>query len=331
METYKEEITRTRKGHLGGSDAQMLAQIASLGYVPKSAYKRLAIVKGLIEQQSQDHVYTEAMKLGDRIENEIFSIISQNAKEEFQSNPLWESKKYSRDNCKLICHPDFVLEDKENKILYCYECKATKQSVEMCKQTYKTQLFVEKTLAQERAVSFGKNWRVKMFLVVYDTNGFTSDMEFESERLSISEVRLHSNVFDIKRAMDVVDGFLETFDVYCENEVIEANMLPEQVSEKFNQIALVLREIKEREQKVEEFKNKLYDYLNEKGIMKVKFDDFSFSIVQPTTSVSWDWKRYLEDYEEAHPRMAKKLKEKYKKITNRKGYVNIRINDNNNL
>ena len=324
MENYKEEIVSTRKGHLGGSDGQMLAQIASLGYVPKSAYKRMAIVKGLIEPQ--DHLNTNAIQIGNRIESEIYDFISQNNKA-FQSNPLWESKKYSKKNCKLICHPDFVLEDHENKVLYCYECKATKQSVEDCKKTYKTQLFIEKTLAQERAVSFGSGWRVKMFLVVYDTNDFDLGMEFDPNRLSINEVRLHSNVFDINFAMGVVDEFLETFDVYSENEVIDAEMLPEQVGEKFTQVAQILREIKEREQKVEDFKTKLYDYLNEKGIMKVKFDDFSFTVVQPTTSVSWDWKKYLGEIEELHPRKAKRLKENYKKITNKKGYVNIRIND----
>ena len=42
MENYKEEIANTRKGCLGSSDGKTLAQIATLGIVPKSAYKRMA-------------------------------------------------------------------------------------------------------------------------------------------------------------------------------------------------------------------------------------------------------------------------------------------------
>ena len=63
MEDYKIDIEQSRKGNLGSSDARMLQQIAELGVVPKSAVKRLAIVKGLAEN---DNVYTPAMAFGDR-------------------------------------------------------------------------------------------------------------------------------------------------------------------------------------------------------------------------------------------------------------------------
>ena len=61
---YKEEIVSSRKGAMGGSDATMLAQIASIGFVPKSAQKRLAICKGLIERED---IVTTAMAFGDYI------------------------------------------------------------------------------------------------------------------------------------------------------------------------------------------------------------------------------------------------------------------------
>ena len=51
IQDYKQEVANTRKGCLGGSDGKMLSQIAALGYVPKSALKRLAVCKGLIEQE----------------------------------------------------------------------------------------------------------------------------------------------------------------------------------------------------------------------------------------------------------------------------------------
>ena len=52
MEDYKQEIINSRKGCLGGSDANLLYQVAANGYVPKSAYKRLAVVKGIAEHEN---------------------------------------------------------------------------------------------------------------------------------------------------------------------------------------------------------------------------------------------------------------------------------------
>ena len=50
VKDYKQEIAATRVGCLGSSDGKLLAQVDSLGKVPKSAYKRLAVVNGLIPQ-----------------------------------------------------------------------------------------------------------------------------------------------------------------------------------------------------------------------------------------------------------------------------------------
>ena len=88
---YKEDIQNTRKGCLGGSDANMLAQIVSVGYVPKSAYKRMAVVNGLIENKD---ITTRVMAFGDFIEQSIYENLSAN-NQNYQSNPLWISGKYS--------------------------------------------------------------------------------------------------------------------------------------------------------------------------------------------------------------------------------------------
>ena len=91
-----------------------------------------------------------------------------------------------------------------------------------------------------------------------------------------------------------------------------------------------LREIKEREAKVDAFKAKLYDFLSERGIKKVSCDDFSFTVVAPTQQVSVDYKNlFTQEIEAKRPRVARQLKEKYKKTTNKKGYVIIKTNDNN--
>ena len=83
IESYKQNILSTRQGCLGGSDARMLSNIASIGYVPASAKKRLAVCKGLIEHEN---ITTRAMQYGDYIEMMVYeSLKAKDAR--WQSNP----------------------------------------------------------------------------------------------------------------------------------------------------------------------------------------------------------------------------------------------------
>lgn len=323
---YKEEIVSSRKGAMGGSDATMLAQIASIGFVPKSAQKRLAICKGLIERKD---IVTTAMAFGDYIENKIYDLISA-GNPNYESNPLLVSKKYSMDNVKLICHPDFLLKDYEKKILYVYECKATKEGVDETKIRYRSQMYVENILAKELASQIGSGWKVKTFLVHYSTEGLDLDQgfEFDESRMSVTEVRFNTQVFDVRYAMEIVNKYLEGLEYYTEDEDIDADYLPEKVRTQFTEVAGFLREIKEREEKVEEFKTKLYDFLSSNGIKKVSCKEFAFTLVAPSESVTVDYKKlFAEEIEAKRPRVAKKLKDKYKKTSKRKGFVQIRLSD----
>lgn len=328
---YKNEIISSRVGSIGGSDAKMLSAIESNGYVPKSAYKRLAVCKGLIEPD--EGIKTRAMAFGDYIENCIYEhLLLKNDK--FKSNPILCSKKFSRNNVKLICHPDFYFENEEEKTIYVYECKATKFNFNETRQTYKEQLFVEHELAKERATELGRGWKVKMFLVHYNTDGIDleEDFSFDTDRLSVNRITSGAKVFDIGRSMDIVSKFLEDFNEYYEDEEIDAELLPAQVKTQFDAISNVLREIKEREKVVDDFKKRLYEFLKERGIKKVSCDDFSFTVVDDSESVSVDYKKLFEtEILERKPRVGYKLKEKYKKVTKRKGYVMIKVNDKNNI
>lgn len=328
MEEYKDDIISTRKGCLGSSDAKMLQQIALLGAVPKSSYKRLAIVKGLAEQKE---IHTPAMIAGDGFEQEIFRYISHD-NDKYQSNPRWESKKYSRPNVKCIDHPDIVLEDAEKETIYVWEVKASKLNIKDVCDTYKAQLMHHILMAKERAMSMKGSkcgaWKVKVMLAYYDTNGLDLTQplpELDPSRLTIKECRFSTQSYDLIKAMDIVDSFLSGFDFYSEDDEIDAQYLPAEVYSQFSGIANVLREIKEREEKVETFKRRLYDFLTEKGIKKVSCDDFSFTVVQPTSTVSVDYKSIFEtEIAAKHPRIAKALQESHKKVVNRKGYVQIK-------
>ena len=227
MEDYKQEIRDTRLGCLGSSDASILKQIATNGTIPKSAYKRLAIVKGLIPQK--DIPMTDAIRLGNEMEMEIYKYLS-STNSLWKSNVRWESKNLSRKNCKLIAHPDLVYEDETTKTLYVVEVKTTKFSFKETRYTYNDQLYIEQILAQERANELGSGWKVNLALCVYSTEGLDikEQVDFDPSRLTIKNVKI-ANAFEIAKAMDMVNGFLETFNEYYEGEEVDAEYLPESV------------------------------------------------------------------------------------------------------
>ena len=325
MEDYKIDIEQSRKGNLGSSDARMLQQIAELGVVPKSAVKRLAVVKGLAEN---DNISTPAMAFGDRIEMQVFDMLK-SQDDRWQSNPCLTSTKYSRKNCRVIDHIDYLLQDDEKKVITLGEAKATKLSFRQAREEYRWQLAHHHLIGNEIAKMIG-NYTVRVLLCVYDTNGVDyNDHEFDASRLTVKQVRFSKAEYDLDKAMDIVDAFLEDLTEYYEKEEIDANMLPANVYTQFSEIATFLREIKERESKVDAFKAKLYNYLSERGISKVKCDDFSFTVVAPTKQVTFDSKSFMEDMAEKHPRKAKQIRDKYKKVSDKRGYVKIQVNNNN--
>lgn len=326
MFEYKKEIVESRTGCLGSSDARMLSQIAKLGSVPKSAYDRMAVVKGYTEKQ--DDLNTAAVRYGNEIEMAIFNHLTATDKR-YQSNPMWVSEKYSRPNVKCIAHPDIVLDDEENKVLTVYEVKTSKKTIEELKVEYRAQIYLQLLLAKEIVEKRSRAWRVRMFLVHYDTTGLDLDEhnEFDPKRLSIHRVLAHSNCFDLVAAMDIVNTFLETFTTQDakKGEIVDVEYLPTEVQQRFTAMASIFREIKERERKIDEFKEKLYQFLTKRGIAKVKCDDFSFAVVLPTRSIQFDAKAFWEDYANEHPDEVDEILAKYKKEVNKKGYVQIRV------
>lgn len=326
MYDYKQEIIDTRKGCLGSSDGRILSQISTLGYVPKSAYKRLAELKSLIEHK--DIPQNDAIRFGDYIENAIFNHLhSQDPR--WESNVLLESKKYSLPNVKLISHPDFYKIDHAKKEILIGECKATKYNVQQTRATYEAQLYIHYVLGREIASDFGDDWKVKLYLVHYSTDGLDLEngIEFDPSRLTVHQVYFSTMYFDVMRGMNLVNDFLETFTEYYEGDEIDANLLPTNVKSQFDDVAAMLVEIKERESKVEEFKQRLYQFMVDKDIKSIKNDVFSITRVDPTVSKSFDAKKYVADLIKKYPRKSKKIIADYTKETKRKGYASIKLKE----
>lgn len=327
MNNYKEEIEQTRLGSLGSSDANIIAYAANNGAVNKAAMKRLAIAKGLIPFTPIPT--TEAMRLGDAVEMAIYEHLhSTEGMEGLQSNPMWQSAIYSRSNIRLISHPDMVRKDNEKRTIYVYEVKASKYETKTVLERYMAQLYVHYCLAKEIAGPI--RYRVKVFLVHYNTEGIGSvnDFIFDQDRITLKEVRFKNPYFDLNLGMDVINKFLENFTEYYEGDEIDAVLLPANVQTQFSEVAQFLREIKEREEKVDAFKAKLYEFLVARDILKIKCDDFSFTVVAPTKSVKVDYKKlFEEEVASKHPVKAKKLQVKYRQEIERKGYVKISVKD----
>ena len=328
MNEHKSDIIATRTGCLGGSDARLIQSVAEAGKIPQSTIKRLAVCKGLAEQPQFTN---PAIEFGNYVESMVFeSLHSQD--ERWQSNPCLVSTKYTRPNCKVIDHIDFFLQDDEKKVLVLGECKATRSTFEKTHDEYKWQLLHHYLLGCEKAKELG-GYKVKIMLSHYCTDGIdlTQPFEFDPSRLTVKTLRNMgklSKSYHLAEAMDIIDTFLENFTEFYEQDEVDANLLPANVQSQFLQVAQFLHEIKEREDKVAAFKTKLYDFLSERGIRKVACDDFSFTAVAPTQQISFDYKAlFTQEIEAKKPRVAKQLKEKYKKTTNKKGYVLIHVNN----
>lgn len=319
MYEHKTEIISSRVGCLGASDANMIASIAMSESVPNSAKRRLAIVKGLVEPE--DSISSAAMRLGDDIEMAIYESLHEQD-ERWQSNYRLESKKYSRPNVKLIAHIDFFLKDDEKKIIRMVECKATKSTTRETRDNYKNQLYVQYLLGRELVCKLGRGWKLQIELCHYCT---ATHVEFDPENITIKRVKFNEQPFDIETGMNIIDAYLATFDCWYDDDEIDADMLPVNIKQQFDLVTQTLHEIEEKEKEVDEFKKRLYDFFLQRGIKSVKNGEFSITLVEPTTSISFDHKAFLSDYEQQHPTLYKRLRAKYNKTVNRKGYVKISV------
>ena len=332
QQDYKNEIRSSRCGALGSSDGKLIISVAESGVIPKSAYKRLAVCKGLIEHE--DIPYTAAVRAGDELEMLVFEHLKAND-DRYQSNPCWVSKKYSRKNVKLLTHPDIVLQDDENKVLNVYEVKCTKFTFEQTRDTYMAQLIIHWVVANEIAKELG-GYKVKLSLVHYSTEGMNLEdgFEFDPSRLTVKQIRgidKQSKMYMLDDAMDIINDFLENFNEYYEDEEIDGDLLPEKVKTEFNQVTTFLTEIKEKEKKIEDFKKKLCNFMQKNGIKSIKNDAWAITLVNESESVSVDYKAiFANEIEAKKPRIANKLKKQYKKVTKKNAYVMIKTKENNN-
>ena len=285
---YKSVIMEHHKQGLGASDGDMLARIASLRYVPSSYNERLAIIKGLYDKD--DGPKTEAMQRGDDIEMQIFNMFH-SVNEKWESNKYIKSKKFSRKNCSLFCHIDFFLKDDKKKVITFVECKATSKTSPIARRTYINQLYIENLLGKEYTASLGSNWKFSMKLCHYNTDGY--DGTIVPEKIEMTNLRFGRGLFKIDETMNIVSAYLDNLTEFYKDD-IEEKYLPEEVKKKFEIINNYLTEIKEKEDKVKEFKDRMFTFMNEKNIKSIKTEMFTITKIEPTEMPVFDKKKFSQ-------------------------------------
>lgn len=316
---YKDEIISSRVGNLGGSDARILAAIAKNGCVQRAQVERLAIAKGLYERPNITNI---AMQYGDFIENMIYDSLVQ-VDERWESNKCFRSQKYGREGLGLLVHIDFSLfdESRDKPLLLWVECKATTADIEQTYKDYKEQLYVEYVLGKELAEQLGADFKLE--LCHYDASVMFEDefqlqFAFDPDKISRKKVIFKKPVFDISSGMDIAAQYVSEMTEY-KREEIDWDYLPAEVQEQMKQVNNILVSIKEKQDSIEEFKSRFYDFLCKNEIKSVKTPYFTISRVDESVSIQFDKVRFTAE----HPELAAK----YQRAVKKKGYVLIKTKE----
>lgn len=316
---YKDEIISSRVGNLGGSDARILAAIAKNGCVQRAQVERLAIAKGLYERPNITNI---AMQYGDFIENMIYDSLVQ-VDERWESNKCFRSQKYGREGLGLLVHIDFSLfdESRDKPLLLWVECKATTTDIEQTYKDYKEQLYVEYVLGKELAEQLGADFKLE--LCHYDASVMFEDefqlqFAFDPDKISRKKVIFKKPVFDISSGMDIAAQYVSEMTEY-KREEIDWDYLPAEVQEQMKQVNNILVSIKEKQDSIEEFKSRFYDFLCKNEIKSVKTPYFTISRVDEAISMQFDKVKFASEHPE--------LVAEYQKEVKKEGYVLIKTKE----
>lgn len=316
---YKDEIISSRVGNLGGADARILAAIAKNGCVQRAQVERLAIAKGLYERPNITNI---AMQYGDFIENMIYDSLVQ-VDERWESNKCFRSQKYGREGLGLLVHIDFSLfdESRDKPLLLWVECKATTTDIEQTYKDYKEQLYVEYVLGKELAEQLGADFKLE--LCHYDASVMFEDefqlqFAFDPDKISRKKVIFKKPVFDISSGMDIAAQYVSEMTEY-KREEIDWDYLPAEVQEQMKQVNNILVSIKEKQDSIEEFKSRFYDFLCKNEIKSVKTPYFTISRVDEAISMQFDKVKFASEHPE--------LVAEYQKEVKKKGYVLIKTKE----
>lgn len=292
----KEEIIRTRSIGLGSSDAAMVAKIGRNGSLNPSDIRRIAIMLGLEEQRQFTSAATDR---GNKEEALMFEEIKKNYPNAV-SNPYNESEILSEKyGFKIFNHIDAEIENK--KELIWIEAKATMHDFEATESQYADQIDWHWVILKEKAERIGKKPR----MILYHINTVTNEQEMRE---------ISSGYIDFETGLQIIKDALPNF-TYEPLEELEAEHLPENVQNKMIEIRDYLVRIKELENEVNEFKQRMLNLMESEGVKSIKSDYFNLTLVEATTGKIFDSARFKKENPEFY--------NEYQKEINRKSYLKI--------
>lgn len=157
----KSEIIAARLGGLGSSDAKMVASVGRNKALTKTATDRISVMMGMKEKKQ----FTEATA-GVIISTEVFKHLKR-IYPDLVSNPRYTSEPLTaKYGFSVFTHIDFELSTDDRLIWM--ECKATTESLDKTKQTYKDHLVALDAVKGESRRLLGVT--PELWLVHYDTN-----------------------------------------------------------------------------------------------------------------------------------------------------------------
>jgi len=311
MENYKNEIERTRVGSLGSSDAAIVAKVGSAGVeaLTDTDLYRLAVMTGQAERVD---FQTPAMRLGDKIEMEIYDAIKSKHPQAV-SNPLRTDVQMSNYyGFGIISHIDVEVATDEDISVKWYEIKASRKTTDEVLQTYAAQLQWHWMVLNKVAAA---DVQKSLYLVHYQT-GVTE--EFDANNITIVPVSMD----DIMQGQ-LYDGlirlkeFLPTFKYVRPEEMsirlvgdAEVQSLRERAEE-----AIIV--VKQLETQIEEFKAALKNYMTANGIKKIYSDNYCVTLTAATKVQTFDSKRFKSEQPEMYAQ--------YLKETERAAAVMIKV------
>jgi predicted phage-related endonuclease len=287
----KKDIEYTRIGSLGSSDAAMVLSVGKSGVLTQTAKKRLAVLLG---QRENSSIATFAMRLGDEIEEVIYNILKKKYGDNIVSNPYYEleDKRYP---FKIISHIDYEIVVGDT--LVWIENKASVSNTDDVLATYSAQLAWHRWLGERKAKSMGKKFQ--LFLSHYNTSDY--DGAFDSEKLTFKKVIVKE---DFSKGLEIIKKEIEGGFVYDDDtsEIAIADISNCEMTALLEEVRMACLVIKREEEKVAEARELLMRWMEEENIQKIKGEDFSITVKEPSVSYRLDTKKIKAE----HPRIYKK-------------------------
>ena len=294
-ENHNEEIRATRVGGFGGSDAAMVLamadRISNNMPLTTSQKHRLLQLKGLEECPTFDSPEIQA---GRTFEDNVAAVlVPQGWDRETYLTPQPNSSPAVMEHFRVFAHADFwnpvtntVIEAKWSR----------KWTAEELKKVYGPQL----------------QW---YYMLGATAVRLTCDTEEGCSTMDIP--RNEDTVAALTEALEIIDGAY--YDINLHIEDLDDGELPPEVLGIKNEIASIKRRMQEDDERLKELTSELMHWMEANEISKVYGEDCIVIYTMPSTSVSFDAKKFEKDHPDTYA-------EYRTKITKKSGYLTVKIN-----